>query len=235
MNPQIPFYISLLFLVAICFPIYMIANLASRFVDLGRSKVIFFGIIVFYTLYLSGVAIATFNGAFLAVSLPPKIIQFTTFPLLLFLLGFVFNTRFYKGLLKSVPVDELILLHRFRLIGSFFIVLMLLQLLPRPFALIAGLGDVITALSSIWIAKRIREGRRDARQFALAWNTFGFLDILITSATAILLTKWSIETGSLGVDVLATFPFCFIPAFAPATIIFLHMSIYRKLMTKKFQ
>jgi hypothetical protein len=33
----------------------------------------------------------------------------------------------------------------------------------------------------------------------------------------------------MGVDTLAKFPFSLIPAFAPPTIIFLHVLIYRKL------
>jgi hypothetical protein len=36
----------------------------------------------------------------------------------------------------------------------------------------------------------------------------------------------------MGVDTLATFPFCIIPAFAPPIILFLHLAIFRKL--KKF-
>ena len=234
MNLEIPYYLSLAFLIAIGAPIYMIANLAKKYTQQPRSKTLFYGIIIFYSLYLLSVAIATINGVFAEISVPPKIIKLTTLPLLLFLLGFVSNTKFYRGLLKAIPVDQLILIHRFRLIGSFFIVLMLLNLLPKTFALIAGLGDIITALSSIWIAKFIREKRNGASKLALAWNTFGFLDILITSATAIILTRLSIETGAFGVDVLTIFPFCFIPAFAPATIIFLHISIYRKLLVKKF-
>jgi hypothetical protein len=38
------------------------------------------------------------------------------------------------------------------------------------------------------------------------------------------------QTAAQGVEALASFPFSFIPAFAPATIIFLHLSVYRKLL-----
>ncbi|MEM7039032.1 MAG: hypothetical protein AAF570_18780, partial [Bacteroidota bacterium] len=189
----------------------------------------------FYVVYLTGVGIACLNGAFLAVSLPPRIIILTTAPLLVFLIGFIFHTGLYKRILKSVSAAELIRLHIFRLIGSFFLFLMFLELLPKPFAMIAGIGDVVTALSSLWVAKRIQENPEKAKTLALIWNTFGLVDILVTSATAVILTKISIDTGALGVEALATFPFCFIPAFAPPTIIFLHLSIYRKLLAKKFQ
>jgi len=234
MNPQIPIYISIAFLIALCFPIYMIANLGKQYVKPQHAARVFYGVIGFYLVYLIVVGIACLQGAFSENVIPPKIIQFTTVPLLLFLLGIVFNTPFYKTLLKDTPVYEIIRLHRFRLIGSFFLILLSLGLLPPLFALVAGLGDVITALSSIWVARSIKEGKPYANKLAIAWNTFGLVDILITSASAILFTKMNIETGVLGVGVLTTFPFCYIPAFAPATIIFLHISIYRKLLDKKF-
>lgn len=235
MNPDIPVYISIAFLVAICIPVYLIARLAKKYAKPARSASLFYGILVFHLVYLTVVGFASVNGVFSEDALPPKIIQLTTVPLLLFLMGFIFNTGFYKGLLKAIPLDQLISLHKFRLIGSFFIILMLMQQLPPVFALIAGLGDIITALSSFWISKLIRKSEKHAARLAIIWNSFGLLDILVTSTTAVILTKISIETGALGVDVLATFPFCFIPAFAPATIIFLHISIFRKLFVKKFR
>jgi len=234
LNPQIPAYISMAFLVAICVPVYLIAQLAQKHANPVAAKPLFYGITGFYLLYFIMVAYATLTGAFAEITLPPKIIQLTTLPLLLFLMVLVFNTGAFKRILISIPLDQLILLHRFRLIGSFFLILLLLGLLPPVFALVAGIGDIITALSSFWVAKLLREGHRHAKKVATIWNSFGLLDILVTSATAVLLTKVSMETGALGVDVLATFPFCFIPAFAPATIIFLHLSIYRKLFVKKF-
>jgi len=50
---------------------------------------------------------------------------------------------------------------------------------------------------------------------------------------AIIFTKISIDRGIQGVEFLAEFPFCFIPAFAPPTIIFLHLLVYRKLSSEK--
>ncbi len=234
MSPQVPLFVSIAFLVAIGFPVYMIASLFSKHVKPSLTTKAFWGIIAFFVVYFTGVGIAAFGGVFEAVSIPPKIVQVTTLPLLLLLMVVVFNTNGYKCLLRAIPVDRLIIIHRFRLIGSFFIILLLFDQLPPFFALIAGIGDVFTALSSIWVAKAWKEKKYSRKTIALAWNTFGLIDILFTASMATILTKISIETGSLGVDILAAFPFCFIPAFAPPTIIFLHMSIYRKLLTKNF-
>jgi hypothetical protein len=100
--------------------------------------------------------------------------------------------------------------------------------LPLTFALIAGIGDITTATFSIWVARAVQYNKKQARIWVLVWNTFGFLDILVTAFLASYLTKLAMANGSQGVEALGQFPFCYIPAFAPPTILFLHLSIYRK-------
>lgn len=226
---------SIVFLIAFIFPTLLIARQAKKGAPQKQKKAVFLSVIAFYTCYLIGVSIACLNGVFDATTLPPRIISVTTIPLLVFLLGIVFNTRIYKTILTNSKLADLVKLHIFRLIGSFFLLLMFLKLLPTPLGLIAGLGDLITAISSLFVARAITTQKSYAKALTITWNTFGLLDILVTSSTAMYLTKLSIETGSQGVEILASFPFCFIPAFAPATIIFLHVSIYRKLFSKKMQ
>ncbi|MEQ9301966.1 MAG: hypothetical protein RIF33_25525 [Cyclobacteriaceae bacterium] len=231
---NIPFWASLLFLLIIPIPILMIARLAKKGASSSpelhdRANTIGLGVIIFYFAYLSYVTFASHQGWFDALMLPPKILLFTMFPLLAFLLLVVFNLPQYKAILRNIPLDDLVRLHIFRLIGSFFLILFFFGVLPKPIGLIAGIGDLVTALSSGYVAKVIKEGKPFARKLTFAWNTFGLLDIVATSATALILTKLSIDYGTQGVEGLAAFPFCFIPAFAPATIIFLHLSVYRRL------
>lgn len=229
----VPVYISVLFLMVIFIPTFMIAALAKKGVeDTSLSQKVYFTIIGFYLLYLLYVTIASFNGVFDPVSLPPTILKFTMMPLLAFLLLVVFNLPIYKKILKKLTLPDLVRIHIFRLIGSFFLILGFYQALPSSIALIAGCGDVITAVSSIFVANALLKKKSYAIKLTWVWNTFGLLDIIATSATALILTKISIDTGAQGVDALAAFPFCFIPAFAPATIIFLHLSIYRKLLMR---
>lgn len=143
------------------------------------------------------------------------------------------RTRLYRKVLSRIALADLVRIHIFRLIGSFFLILAFYETLPPAFALIAGFGDVLTALTSLFVAAAIHQKKSYAVPLTFAWNTFGLLDILATATMAFFLTKISIETGARGVDTLAAFPFCYIPAFAPATIIFLHLSVYRKLIQAK--
>lgn len=225
---NIPLLISIVFIVAILFPVFMLANLVKNTNQAHKKN----RIIIFYITYLILVTVLCFLGVFKTVMLPPKIILVTTLPLLLFYLLFISQTKFYTSLLKQVKLSSLVRVHIFRLIGSFFLILFFFDQLPKTFAFIAGFGDVITAISSLYVAKAIEQKKSFAKKLTFAWNTFGLIDILLTSATAVLLTKQNMETGSMGVDILTVFPFCYIPAFAPATIIFLHITIYRKFFHK---
>lgn len=230
----VPTWISILFLIVIPIPIFLIANLARKGSPTQKSgKQHYLVVLLFYIAYLIYVSMACFQGLFAEATLPPKILRFTMIPLLLLLVLIVFNLPTYKTILKRLNLTDLVGIHIFRLIGSFFLILGFYKALPASIALIAGLGDVITAITSIFVVKMLQEKRPYAKKVTFAWNTFGLLDIIATSATAFILTKISIETGAQGVDVLGEFPFCFIPAFAPATIIFLHLSIYRKLFSKE--
>ena len=227
----VPFWVSVTFLLVIPIPIFLIARIARQYSTANNPKRISTGILLFYLAYFSYVIFGALQGWFDELSLPPMILQRSTLPMLLFLLLIVFNLPAFQRTLTNTPLDALVQLHIFRLIGSFFIILTFYETLPRTFALIAGCGDVITAVSSLWVANCIRKGNRHWKQMTIIWNTFGLLDILLTATMAFVLTKIQIETGAPGVDILAIFPFCLIPAFAPPTIIFLHLSVYRKLFS----
>ncbi len=202
----------------------MVARLAEK----GKLKNGFLKVSLFYILYLLVVAIVSFMGFFDTVMLPPKIVFTTTLPLAIFV-TILYNTRIFKKANAILRLETLVGIHIFRLIGSTFLVLLYYKLLPSTFAVFAGVGDVLTAISSILIVKIIRAKKSYAQRVTYLWNIFGLVDILITSAMAIIFTKISIDTDSMGVEFLAKFPFCFIPAFAPPTIIFLHLLIFRKL------
>jgi len=225
---QVPTIFSVIFLFAFSIPVLLVALLAKK----GKVKNGFWAVLGFYILYLIIVAVASLNGFFDDVMLPPKIVLTTTLPLAIFV-TIVYSTKVCKKANSILKLKDLVKIHVFRLIGSTFIILLLYDLLPPVFALFAGIGDVLTALSSVFVAKAIRNKKNYARRLTYIWNTFGLVDILITSAMAIVFTKISIDNGVQGVEFLAEFPFCFIPAFAPPTIIFLHLLVYRKLKLEK--
>ncbi len=228
-----PQWIATLFTLVFPVSVILIAFLAKKSAVIGHKTRTFYAVLGFYILYLGYVGLCSFNGLFDRVFLPPMVLLYTTFPLAAFLFGVVINLKIYKTSLDNVSLQDLVRVHIFRLLGVFFILLAFHDALPKPFALIAGLGDVITAITSIFVVKAIENKANYAKKLTCIWNTFGFLDIIFTAVMANVLTKISIDTGAMGVDTLAKFPFYFIPAFAPPTIIFLHVSIYKKLSAMK--
>ncbi len=226
---EVPQWISLVFLVAIPIPFILIALFVHKEAKKNQQQIVSPIVIIFFILYLAYIALASFNGWFNQIFLPPKVLLFTTFPFAFLLFAVVLNTKVYKTILHNAALQNIVKLHVFRLIGVFFLLLALHNALPKPFAYIAGIGDMLTAISSIFVAKSIQNKKSYAKKLTYWWNVFGTVDILFTAIAANILTKISIDTGSMGVDTLAVFPFCIIPAFAPPMILFLHLAIFKKL------
>ena len=223
----LPDWIAIAFLTVIFVPSIMIAFLAKK--GLNNSNKVFYTIIAFFAIYFTYVTVASYNDLFNKVFLPPLVLLYCTIPLALFLFTVVINLKVFNRFLEQIRLEDLVGIHIFRLIGVFFLLLTYHNALPKFFAIIAGSGDIITAITSIFVVKAIRQKQKNAKTLTLIWNIFGFADIVFTAVTAILLTKLSIDNGTMGVDALAMFPFCFIPAFAPPIIIFLHVTIFKKI------
>jgi uncharacterized membrane protein (DUF485 family) len=226
---EVPQWISLFFLVAIPIPFVLIALFIRKEAKKMQNKMVYPIVIIFFILYLVYIALASFNGWFNQIFLPPKVLLFTTFPFAFLLFAVVLNTKVYKTILDNATLQSIVKLHVFRLIGVFFLLLAIHNSLPKPFAYIAGIGDMLTAVSSIFVVKAIQNKKSYAKKLTYWWNVFGTVDILFTAIAANVLTKISIDTGAMGVDTLAVFPFCIIPAFAPPMILFLHLAIFKKL------
>lgn len=225
----VPLWLSIAFLLAIPAPFILILLWVRRTEKHLDGSALFGPIAAFFAIYLAYIGLASFQGWFDPLSLPPRVLLFTTFPYAFLLFGVVLRSKAYARLMAATSVASLIQLHIFRLIGVFFILLALQDVLPRGFAFVAGTGDVLTAVSSIFVVRAVQSQQKYARKLIFWWNIFGTVDILFTAIAANVLTKISIDTGAMGVEALAAFPFCIIPAFAPPTILFLHWSIFRKI------
>ena len=139
------------------------------------------------------------------------------------------NTKLFRKLLRSISLESLIALHVFRVLGVFDLLLYFYHLLPRNFAFSAGMGDIITAALALPVAKMVSKGKPGSLKIAYAWNIFGALDIITLLVIVVINVKNAIVTGEPGPQEMTIFPFVWFPAFAPATILFLHTAIFRKI------
>ena len=234
----IPVWIIVLFIAGFLYSLFLIANPVKEAalnagITLGKARNIQFGIVGFYIIYLAYVSIFALKGAFYLYSLPPKIIVYAAIPLTVILFVIVWNTGLFKKLLRAITLESLVTLHVFRLLGVFFILIYCYHLLPANLAFSAGMGDILTALLAFPVAKMVAKGNSWSRKAVYAWNIFGVLDILVLLVIVAITTRNSIITGERGDLEMTIFPFVWFPAFAPATILFLHAAVFRKLQLMK--
>ena len=235
-----PVWITILFIASFIFSISFIAAPARQAalasgMSSTQARNTGAGVYLFFLLWLTYASILALSGVLNVAALPPRAITFASLPLMVILFGVVANTRMYKRLLAAASLPSLIRLHIFRLLGVFFIVLYLYHLLPTDFAFSADLGDIITAIFAIPVANAVSQKKRWAKVAVYAWNIFGILDIVVLMTLAVKISLHAIATGTDGnLTLMTTFPFVWFPAFAPATILFLHYSVFKKLRTVTF-
>jgi hypothetical protein len=231
---NLPAWVSLLFIPTFPITIYIISQIIKRGgIDAGLSQKqvnnIQLSIWGFFTIYLFYTFILSTTGLLSENTLPPRVLLFTAIPLLLVLLGFIFNKPLYWKILDKIPLESLIKIHIFRFVGVFFLIGVYYETLPVHFALIAGFGDIVTAIGAIFVSRWVTEKKSWRKKATLIWNIFGFWDIVSVIISAILTTKNSLENNTQSVIEITKLPFVWIPAFAPAVIIFLHISVFKKL------
>lgn len=189
-----------------------------------RNRIIFF-----VSMFLVAVAILSAKGAYSANVLPPRILLLGALPLAILWIG-LSQTKLGKQVYASVTLESLISIHLFRFVGAYFFLAFAYGALPQQFAFIGGGGDILTALLIFLVLYSLKKKWKYALAAVFVWNVIGLLDILSVLTNAIYFTRIAMDGNGEGVIQFASFPFSWIPAFAPASIIFLHVLIFRKLI-----
>jgi hypothetical protein len=133
----------------------------------------------------------------------------------------VFSTSTLRALNDATAPAALIRLQSYRMAGLMFLYpFMVYGVVPPGFAWPAALGDFATGLMAPFVAKMVAERRPHATAWAIAWNAFGILDLLVAPASAILSHA----------QVLNIFPLALVPLFVgPPMGILTHVLSLRNL------
>ncbi len=229
---SVPTWISVTFaLIFSTAPIFLITNAiraAERAGNLDTSS-LRKRVIAFYWGYFLIVSLVSFTGYFVVNEIPPRIIVTTALPLFLFYLIYLPRTKWFQQVFFHVPLEDLVRIHLFRFVGVFFFIAYNYDVLPKNFAYIGGAGDILAATLVFSVLWALKKKASYAKTWVIIWNVIGLLDILSVLTTAVIITSKAVEEGTDGVAQFGIFPFSWIPAFAPATIIFLHILVFRKL------
>jgi hypothetical protein len=234
-----PVWASLSLFIAMCFAIIFLARIAEKGsvlanFDKATARRHYWFVLGFYGVFFLYVAIMSFTGIFRQnTMLPPWVILLTTMPLMVIYISMSLFNNTFSRIFQSISLSTLIRFHVIRFIGTFFLIAYTYEALPSYFALSAGIGDIFAAVTAIFVAQLTDKQVKNYKTIALIWNIVGLIDILNVFFTAIIITQQTIKTGDEGVSQMGYFPFSLIPAFAPATIMFFHMLVFKKLTTQR--
>ncbi len=148
-------------------------------------------------------------------------------------LAVAFSPIFRQAAL-SIPQNELIGLHVVRVAGSVFLVLLDMRLLPPQFALPAGYGDIVVAVTAPLALYALNENKSFARGLAIAWNLLGILDFAIALVTGTLFIAPYVRQWARAGHSWAYLDYVLmIPGFAVPLLMLTHMASLRGLLRPK--
>lgn len=116
---------------------------------------------------------------------PRLLIEMTVF--LALGIAVIFGSKTMRTLNAATPPAWLIGVQVYRVVGVIFLWPFLAGgALPSLFALCAGIGDVLTGLAAPFVALALARHRPGAQAWAVRWNYFGILDLVVATTTAVL-------------------------------------------------
>jgi len=148
--------------------------------------------------------------------------------------GFAFalrtNPAFRRAVL-SLDTGILVILHSWRMLGMGFVFLYAYNILPGLFAVLAGLGDAMTAAGATLIGIKLLRGSEVSKQALLRWNSFGLLDFLIAVTVGTALRSDFLGSG-ITTDQLAFMPLSLVPTLVVPFYMITHLIIFLQLREK---
>lgn len=156
------------------------------------------------TLLIPLFALASFGGIMVALRLSPAL----------------------RRVVAAASLPAIVGVQLYRLLGLTFLVLLALGQVPAHFALPAGWGDILVGLTAPLVALALARRTAGAVPFAVAWNVFGLLDLVVAvgMATGLLVPYLAPELGSRvpAAAALGVFPMILVPLFAVPVSVVLH-------------
>jgi len=178
------------------------------------------------------VAIALAGGFNAAVGERPLAVLVAVLtPVALFGLTYM-SIKAFRSWVLGLDMRHLILLHSWRMVGMGFVFLYFHDRLPAMFALPAGLGDAMAAMGAVFLGIALYERASTvSRTRVFIWNAFGLIDFVIAVSLGVMTRTGEIFhfSGSVGSEIMGTFPLALIPGFAVPFYVITHLIIYAKL------
>jgi hypothetical protein len=133
----------------------------------------------------------------------------------------LFSSKNLRAINAATPNAWLIGIQTYRVAGIMFVYPFLTyRIVPAGFGYPAGIGDALTGVFAPIVALIVAQNRPHALKWAVAWNLFGTLDLIVAPATALLFQA----------PVLNIYPLALVPLFlGPPLGILTHILSLRNL------
>src|SRR5262245_34342889 len=133
----------------------------------------------------------------------------------------LFASKNLRAINTATPSAWLIAIQTYRFAGIMFIYpFVAYGILPAGFGYPAGIGDALTGIFAPIVASMVAYNRPRALKWAVAWNLFGTLDLIVAPATALIFQA----------RVLNIYPLALVPLFlGPPLGILTHILSLRNL------
>ena len=132
-----------------------------------------------------------------------------------------------RSAMMAIPVQVIVALNVWRVLGVFMVLAGIAGTMSGPFPYSAGIGDIITGMFAIPVARIAARNPRDLR--VLEWNIFGTLDLIAAVFLGITTTNGGplqlIHAG-VGSSEMTTLPWALIPLVLVPTYLIGHALVF---------
>ena len=239
MQPVIPAYVAPVVLVVMLGLAAYVARAVARAAavaplpDTSRRRVVIVATLILGAWLLAAILRAPSTAPLDASGRGVVPIAFAVFGVasLVVALGALALSDAWRRTLDAIPVERLVLIQAFRMLGVIFVQLWTIGALPKRFALGAGLGDIAIGLAAPFVAFALARHLSGSRALALTWNTLGVLDLVaaVGLGTGFLVHLMAPASPLEPAAAMTMFPLAIVPTFGVPLAIVLHLYTYRAL------
>src|SRR6267378_3403332 len=140
-------------------------------------------------------------------------------------------SRSFRAFADGLSLTLLVGSHLWRFVGLGFVIAWLMGSLPAGFGMPEGFGDIIAAAGALVLLPALRRGTA-SRGWLLAWNTWGFIDLLSAITMGVLYSNGPLgllSAGTVTTRLMVTFPVSLIPTFFVPLFLLLHALTFKRI------
>ena len=136
----------------------------------------------------------------------------------------------FRAAIITIPLPLVVGLNALRVLGVFMLLEGIAGQMTGPFPFAAGIGDIITGIFAVPIARLAAKNPRDIRIWE--WNVFGALDLVVAVTLGVMSSNGSpiqlIHAG-VGSSAMTTLPWALIPLVLVPTYLIGHAIVFSQL------